>query len=72
MSKIEQKLQENFYTVIEFVDHVGVISHSGVYKKIQKGMIPSIVIDNKIYIPRKWVQKHYDDAIEAALSKVAE
>ena len=72
MSKIEQQLRENFYTVLEFVNHVGVISHSGVYKKIQKGIIPSVVIENKTYIPKLWVKKHYDDAIEAALSKVAE
>lgn len=69
---ITQKLNENFLTVFEFVDYVGSISSSGVYKKIQKGTIPSIVIDNKIYIPRKWVKENYDDAIEAALAKVVE
>ena len=72
MSKIEQKLQENFYTVIEFVDHVGVISHSGAYKKIQKGIIPSVIIENKTYIPKLWVKQHYDDVIDAALAMVAE
>lgn len=65
---ISQKLSENFLSVVDFVEYVGVISYSGAYKKIQKGIIPSITINNKIYIPKSWVKETYEDVLEAALS----
>ncbi len=72
MSKIKKNLDENFYTVLEFADYVGVISVSGVYKKIHRGIIPAVIFENKTYIPKTWVQKHYDDAMVAVLAKAAE
>ena len=71
MSTFKNKLIENFYTVEEFVDYVGIISISGAYVKIREGSIPSSIIENKIYISKKWVKKNYDDVIENIITKVA-
>lgn len=68
----KQLISEKYYTIPEFVEHMGLFSSSGVYKKIKKGIIPSEKIENITYIPRDWVRKNYDEKIEAALAKVAE
>lgn len=71
MSTFKTKLTENFFTVEEFVDYVGVISISGAYVKIRGGSIPSSIINDKIYISKTWVKKNYDDVIENIIAKVA-
>lgn len=68
----KEQIQEKYYTIQEFIEHTGLISISGCYKKIKKGIIPVEIIENKTYIPRDWVRKNYDEKIEAALAKVAE
>ena len=71
MKPINQKLGENFYTVLQFVKHVGVVSVSGTYRKMQQGIIPYLMVNNVAYIPISWVKEHYDDPIDDFLKKVA-
>ena len=68
---LKERVDENYFTIHEFVNHIGLISYSTACKRIKKGIIPTDIIDNKAYIPRDWVRQNYDEPLTKVLSKVS-